>query len=70
MAAAKEAITRKYPTSPKGFSPQRPEFEIVGAFATDPLKISNIESGDGSVPGQVVTVTTNINHNLTEVELQ
>ena len=64
-AAAKRAITQKYPTSPKGFSPQRPEFEIVGAFATDPLKISNIESGDGSVPGQVVTVTTNINHNLT-----
>ena len=64
-AAARRAITQKYPTAPKGFSPQRPEFEIVGAFATDPLKISKIESGDGGVPGQVVTVTTNVNHNLT-----
>ena len=64
-AAARRAITQKYPVAPKGFAPQRPEFEIVGAFATDPLKISKIESGDGGVPGQVVTVTTNVNHNLT-----
>ncbi len=64
-AAARRAITQKYPVAPKGFAPQRPEFEIVGAFATDPLKISKIESGSGDVPGQVVTVTTNINHNLT-----
>ena len=58
-------ITQKYPSAPKGFSPQRPEFEIVGAFATDPLKITNIESGDGATPGQVVTVTTSVPHNLT-----
>ena len=64
-AAARRAITQKYPIAPKGFAPQRPEFEIVGAFATDPLKISNIESGDGGKLGQVVTVTTNVNHNLT-----
>ena len=64
-AAARRSITQKYPTAPKGFSPQRPEFEIVGAFATDPLNISNIESGDGATPGQVVTVTTAIPHNLT-----
>ena len=64
-AAAKRSITQKYPTAPKGFSPQRPEFEIVGAFATDPLNITNIESGDGATPGQVVTVTTSIDHNLT-----
>ena len=64
-AAARRSITQKYPSAPKGFSPQRPEFEIVGAFATDPLNISNIESGDGATPGQVVTVTTNIEHNLT-----
>ena len=36
--------------APKGFAPQRPEFEIVGAFATDPLNITNIESGDGATP--------------------
>ena len=63
--ASNREIDQKYPTAPKGFSPQRPEFEIVGAFATDPLNISNIESGDGATPGQVVTVTTSVDHNLT-----
>ena len=58
-------INQKYPSAPKGFSPQRPEFEIVGAFATDPLNITAIESGDGATPGQVVTVSTQIPHNLT-----
>ena len=62
--ASNREIDQKYPTSPKAFSPQRPEFEIVGAFATDPLTISNIESGDGATPGQVVTVTTIVPHNL------
>ena len=63
--ASNREIDQKYPSAPKGFSPQRPEFEIVGAFATDPLNISNIESGDGATPGQVVTVTTVVDHNLT-----
>ncbi len=63
--ASNREIDQKYPSAPKGFSPQRPEFEIVGAFATDPLNISNIESGDGATPGQVVTVTTSVDHNLT-----
>ena len=62
--ASNREIDQKYPASPKAFSPQRPEFEIVGAFATDPLTISNIESGDGATPGQVVTVTTVVPHNL------
>ena len=62
--ASNREIDQKYPTSPAAFAPQRPEFEIVGAFATDPLTISNIESGDGATPGQVVTVTTSIPHNL------
>ena len=64
-ASANREITQKYPTSPKGFAPQRPEFEIVGAFATDPLNITSIESGDGNTPGQVVTVKTSVPHNLT-----
>ena len=64
-AAANREITQKYPSSPKGFAPQRPEFEIVGAFATDPLNITSIESGDGSTPGQVVTVRTAVPHELT-----
>ena len=63
-AAANREITQKYPAAPKGFAPQKPEFEIVGAFATDPINISSIESGDGSVPGPVVTVVTAIPHNL------
>ena len=63
--ASNRDITDKYPKSPKGFAPQRPEFEIVGAFATDPLNITNIESGDGATPGQQVTVTTSVPHNLT-----
>ena len=62
--ASNREIDQKYPLSPAAFSPQRPEFEIVGAFATDPLNITNIESGDGATPGQVVTVTTQLNHNL------
>ena len=58
-------IDQKYPAAPKSFAPQRPEFEIVGAFATDPLNITSIESGDGATPGQQVTVTTSVPHNLT-----
>ena len=63
--ASNREIDQKYPAAPAGFAPQRPEFEIVGAFATDPLNITDIESGDGATPGQVVTVTTQTDHNLT-----
>ena len=63
--ASNREIDQKYPTAEAAFAPQRPEFEIVGAFATDPLNITNIESGDGATPGQVVTVTTQTDHNLT-----
>ena len=63
--ASTRDIDQKYPTDPKSFTSQRPEFEIVGAFATDPLKMTSIESGDGATPGQTVTVTTSLPHNLT-----
>ena len=53
-----------FETNADGFAPRRPEFEIVGAFAADPITITNIESGSGGVPTRVVTVTTNIAHNL------
>ena len=59
-----DAIDR-FPANPLGFSPQRPEFEIVGAFASDPINISNIISGDGSTPGTIITVTTATAHGLT-----
>ena len=58
-------IDQKFPAEPLGFAKQRPEYEIVGAFASDPLNISDIFSGDGFTPGTVVTVTTSVPHNLT-----
>jgi len=63
-------IDQKYPDNPSGDSPlgfaaQRPEYEIVGAFANDPVVISNIQSGDGFTPSVIVTVTTAEDHNLT-----
>ena len=55
----------RYPASETGFSPQRPEFEIVGAFGTDPINIANIKSGDGTTPTSIITVTTAADHELT-----
>ena len=59
-------IDDKFPTKPDGFAKQRPEWEIVGAFAADPITISTISAGSGGVPDNTVTVTTATNHNLTE----
>ena len=55
----------RYPASETGFSPQRPEFEIVGAFGTDPINIASIRSGDGTTPTSIITVTTAADHELT-----
>ena len=60
--ASTRDIEEKYPDKPLGFKAQRPEFEIVGAFASDPIAISLIKSGDGSTAGNVVTVTTSTAH--------
>ena len=57
-------IDQKYPDDALGFKSMRPEYEIVGAFASDPVNISNIVSGDGITPSTVVTVTTASPHNL------
>ena len=62
--ASTRDIDQKYPSEPEGFAPQRPEFEIVGAFASDPLSISTLISGDGATPGNVITVTTTTPHGL------
>ena len=62
--ASGRPIDEKYPTDPDGFAPQRPEFEIVGAFATDPVRITRIISGDGVTPEAPVTVDTATPHNL------
>ena len=48
-----------------GFAKQRPEWEIVGAFANDPVKITKIQSGSlPGVPTNQITVTTQGAHNL------
>ncbi len=62
--ASTRDIDQKYPENPEGFAPQRPEFEIVGAFASDPINISSLISGDGATPGNVITVTTTAPHGL------
>ena len=58
-------IDSKYPQDPDGFAKQRPEWEIVGAFASDPISISAIEAGSGGTPNNQVTVTTTVDHGLT-----
>ena len=58
-------IEEKWPTAPDGFTKERPEYEIVGAFAADPISINSIISGDGQTSSSVVTVTTGIDHGLT-----
>jgi len=63
--ASGREIDQKYPAEPNSFAKQRPEWEIVGAFAADPVPISSIISGDGATPGTVVTVTTQTPHGLT-----
>ena len=55
----------RFPTSTTGIAPQRPEFEIVGAFASDPINIASIKSGDGTTPTSIITVTTSADHSLT-----
>ncbi len=56
----------KYPTNPDGFSKRRPEWEIVGAFASDPISIETIESGSGGTATTEITVKTKIPHELNE----
>ena len=71
--ASGREIDQKFPAAPGAFAKQRPEFEIVGAFAADPITITNIISGDGATPGTVVTVTTQTPHGLnsgTPVKIQ
>ena len=57
-------IDQKYPASADGFAKMRPEWEIVGAFASDPITISNIIAGNGFTANSQVTVTTSEEHEL------
>jgi len=54
----------KYPANPDGFGKRRPEWEIVGAFASDPIAIQTIESGTGGTATPEITVKTTIPHEL------
>jgi len=63
--ASGREIDQKFPAQANSFAKQRPEWEIVGAFASDPVKITSIISGDGATPGTIVTVTTQTAHGLT-----
>ena len=56
----------KYPANPDGFGKRRPEWEIVGAFANDPIEIETIESGSGGTARPDITVKTTIPHGLNE----
>jgi hypothetical protein len=56
---------QKFPLLPEGFSKQRSEWEIVGAFGTDPVLITDIYSGDRATPNAIVNVTTSTPHGLT-----
>ena len=55
---------QKFPLEPDAFAKERPEWEIVGAFAADPINISSIQSGDGATPSPTITVTTIEDHEL------
>ena len=63
-ASSTRSITEKFPSSLEGFASRRAEYEIVGAFANDPVKIAQIQAGDGFTPSNQVTVTTLTDHNL------
>ena len=56
--------TDVFPGNKEGFTSVRPEFEIVGAFAADPLVITSIKAGDGLTPTRRITVTTQTPHGL------
>ncbi len=60
------SIDQKFPSSSEGFNKKNQEWEIVGAFASDPISISSIISGNGSAATSIVTVTTATPHNLSQ----
>jgi len=59
-------IDEKYPASGEGFTKKNSEWEIVGAFASDPINVSTIIAGNGQTATNIVTVTTTVPHNLNQ----
>jgi hypothetical protein len=58
-------VNAKFPESDEDFAKMAPEWEIVGAFASDPIDIQSVISGNGTTATTLVTVTTTEYHNLT-----
>jgi hypothetical protein len=58
-------VDAKFPASDEDFAKMAPEWEIVGAFASDPIDIQSVISGNGTTATTLVTVTTTEDHNLT-----
>jgi hypothetical protein len=54
----------KFPASDEDFAKMDPEWQIVGAFASDPIDIQTVISGNGTTASTLVTVTTTEDHNL------
>jgi microcystin-dependent protein len=54
----------KFPASSLDFAKRDPEWQIVGAFASDPVEIQSLYSGNGTTADLRVTVTTKTPHNL------
>ena len=63
-AASTRNIQNKFPNSTQGFAARRPEYEIVGAFAADPISITSAVAGDGIYADNEITITTLTDHNL------
>lgn len=57
-------VDGKYPYSPEDFAKKDSEWQIVGAFASDPIAIQSIFSGNGTTSNNRITVTTSEPHNL------
>ena len=54
----------KFPQSNESFAKRAPEWEIVGAFAADPIDIAVVKSGNGTEADRRITVTTSTPHGL------
>ena len=54
----------KFPRSSTSLAKRAPEWEIVGAFKSDPINITEIKSGNGTTATTRITVITDQAHNL------
>ena len=57
-------LDSKFPANSEDFSKRDPEWQIVGAFASDPVRIQDIFAGNGTTASTKITVTTAEPHNL------